>query len=327
MTLEVAGLSICAKAGGRLVPLVQDVSFTLGPGEAFGLVGESGSGKSMTALALLGLLPSGVRVTAGSVRLGGTELVGATDRTLADLRGRRIAMVFQDPMASLNPALPVGAQVAEVLRRHLGLGRAQAARRAVELLDTVGIDDARRRAREYPHTFSGGMRQRVMIAMALACEPDVLIADEPTTALDVTIQAQILDLLVGMQDELGMAVLLVTHDLGVVAGTCHRLAVMYAGRLVEEGPVGEVFDRPLHPYTAALLAAAPENAMHGRRPQALSGSVPLPGSLPEGCAFSPRCPHTRADPCDSPLAEQPPTRSRRVRCARSGELTLTGMSR
>ncbi|GAA2848522.1 ABC transporter ATP-binding protein [Streptosporangium fragile] len=325
--LEVEGLSIAARSGGRTIPLVHDVSFRLDAGEAVGLVGESGSGKSMTALALLGLLPRGVAVTAGSVRLGGVDLVGADRRTLADIRGRRIAMVFQDPMASLNPAIPVGEQVAEVLRRHLGLARKPAARRAIELLGAVGIREPHRRTGEYPHTFSGGMRQRAMIAMALACEPAVLIADEPTTALDVTVQARILELLVRMQDELGMAMLLVTHDLGVVAGTCHRLAVMYAGRLIEEGEVGEVFDAPYHPYTAALLAAAPENAMHGRKPAAIPGVVPAPGAFPLGCPFSPRCSHARPDPCDSTPVEVRTTGSRRVRCARSRELTLAGVER
>ncbi|WP_431901953.1 ABC transporter ATP-binding protein [Nonomuraea sp. bgisy101] len=326
MTLRVSGLSISAGAGDRAVPLVRDVSFTLGPGQAFGLVGESGSGKSMTALALLGLLPRGVSVTAGSVKLGDTELVGRDDRTLADLRGRRIAMVFQDPMACLNPALPVGRQISEVLTRHLGLGRSAARRQSVDLLGAVGIEDPGRRAGEYPHTFSGGMRQRAMIAMAVACEPDVLVADEPTTALDVTIQAQILDLLVRMQDELGMAMLLVTHDLGVVAATCHRLAVMYAGTLMEEGRVGEVFEDPLHPYTAALLAAAPENAMRGRHPLALPGTVPSPGALPDGCAFGPRCPHARQE-CRTPPADRRVTDSRRVRCARHDALTLEGVDR
>ncbi|MFI6904444.1 ABC transporter ATP-binding protein [Nonomuraea sp. NPDC050394] len=323
--LEVEGLSIAARPGGGSVPLVREVSFRLEAGEAAGLVGESGSGKSMTALALLGLLPRGVTVTAGSVRLDGTDLLAADPRTLAGIRGRRIAMVFQDPMASLNPAIPVGEQVAEVLRRHLGLARKPAARRAVELLGAVGIKEPGRRAAEYPHTFSGGMRQRVMIAMAVACEPAVLIADEPTTALDVTVQARILDLLVRMQEELGMALLLVTHDLGVVAGTCHRLAVMYAGCLVEEGEVGEVFDAPRHPYTAALLAAAPENAMRGRPPEAIPGVVPAPGALPSGCPFSPRCAHTRPEVCDGTPVGVQVTGSRRVRCARSRELTLTGV--
>ncbi|TDD04984.1 ABC transporter ATP-binding protein [Nonomuraea deserti] len=320
--LEVDGLSIAAGP----VPLVHDVSFRLRAGEALALVGESGSGKSMTALALLGLLPRGVAVTAGSVRLlepgdpSPLDLVTAGSRTLADVRGRRVAMVFQDPMASLNPSITVGEQIAEVLRRHLGMGRAPAARQAVDLLGAVGIKEPGRRAGDHPHTFSGGMRQRAVIAMALACEPAVLIADEPTTALDVTIQAQILDLLVRMQDELGMAMLLVTHDLGVVAGTCHRLAVMYAGRLVEAGAVGEVFDDPAHPYTSALLAAAPENAMRGRKPQAILGTVPAPGEPPPGCAFSSRCAHALPDACDTAPIELVRSGSRSVRCARSAEL-------
>ncbi|GAA5068042.1 oligopeptide/dipeptide ABC transporter ATP-binding protein [Thermocatellispora tengchongensis] len=328
MSLDVRGLSIAARAaGGRTVPLVTDVSFRIAPGEAFGLVGESGSGKSMTALAALGLLRRGVAVTAGSVRLGGTELAGPGRAMPAGVRGRRIAMVFQDPMAGLNPAMRVGEQIAEVLRHHLRMGRAAAARRAADLLGEVGIEAPARRARDYPHTFSGGMRQRVMIAMALACEPAVLIADEPTTALDVTVQAQILDLLVRMQDERGMALLLVTHDLGVVAGTCHRLAVMYAGRLVEEGPVGEVFDAPRHPYTAALLAAAPENAMRGTAPKAIPGTVPAPGAYPPGCAFGPRCAHARPGPCDTGPVAMTESDGRRVRCARAPELALPGVPR
>ncbi|MGW6458546.1 ABC transporter ATP-binding protein [Streptomyces sp. NPDC055078] len=258
--LRVDGLSVAVRSRGREVPVVRDVSLSLRRGEALGLVGESGSGKSMTALSILGVLPRGARITSGSVRLGDTELVGLPERQLADIRGKRVAMVFQDPMASLNPSLTVGEQIGEVLRRHLGASAAEATGRTAELLELVGIPDPDRRRRDHPHVFSGGMRQRVMIAMALACRPEVLIADEPTTALDVTVQKQILELLVSLQDEFGMALLLVTHDLGVIAETCHRMAVLSEGRLIEEGPVDELFTGDGHPYTAALLAAAPENA-------------------------------------------------------------------
>jgi peptide/nickel transport system ATP-binding protein len=250
MTLQVQGLWVSV----RRTPVVQDVSLALGSGEAVGLVGRSGAGKTLTALAILGLLPPAATVTAGSVRIRDAELLGMTERQLADVRGRRVSMVFQDPYSSLNPSIRVGDQVAEVFERHLGSDRSEARRRALEILDLVGIPAAR--YSDYPHTFSGGMRQRVMIAMALGCGPDVLIADEPTTALDVLVQKEILRLLVAVQDEFGMGMLLVSHDLAVVAETCHRVAVMHDGRIVEQGPVGAVFAGQAHPHTAELLASS-----------------------------------------------------------------------
>ncbi|GCD33803.1 oligopeptide ABC transporter ATP-binding protein OppF [Streptomyces chrestomyceticus JCM 4735] len=270
---------------------VRGVDLTLRRGEVLGLVGESGSGKSTVALAAMGLLPGSTRV-AGSVRLDGTELVGAGDAALSRLRGRRIGMVFQDPLSALTPVHRVGDQIAEALRTHQDLSREKAARRAVELLDLVGIPDPRARAAAYPHQFSGGMRQRALIAMAIANDPEVILADEPTTALDVTVQAQVLDVLRTAQRETGAALLLVSHDLGVIAGMADRVAVMYAGRVVESAPAQELFDAPRMPYTAGLLAAVPSiEAVPGRtRLVPVPGTPPDADGLPSGCAFAPRCP-------------------------------------
>jgi peptide/nickel transport system ATP-binding protein len=290
--LEVRDLRVAFRRGRREVPAVDGVSFDVAPRETLGIVGESGCGKTVTALAILGLLPPrGVRVE-GSVRLDGAELLGRPDREVRDVRGRHIAMVFQDPMTSLNPVLTVGRQIAEVLERHVGLDRDRAAEEAVALFEAVGIPAPRLRASAYPHQLSGGMRQRAMIAMALACRPRILIADEPTTALDVTIQAQILDLLRALVAERGTALVLITHDLGVVAGMCERVHVMYAGRIVESADRWELFARPRHPYTAGLLASVPRlDAPRGRPLQPIRGS-PL-DLLPwgRGCAFAPRCPN------------------------------------
>ena len=278
-------------SGRRIVRAVRGLSYRIGPGESLGLVGESGSGKSVSALAVLGLLPRRIgRVTGGSVVFEGRELVGLREDSLRRVRGERIAMIFQDPLSSLNPVLTIGRQITEALETHRGMGRSQARRRSVELLEMVGIPDARGRVDNYPHQFSGGMRQRAMIAMALACEPALLIADEPTTALDVTIQAQVLDLLARLRRELGMAILLITHDLGVVAGFTDRLAVMYAGRVVEAGTTQEVLADPGHPYTIGLLRSLPRLD----RPRQLE-LTPIPGSPPDlaselsGCPFAPRC--------------------------------------
>ena len=257
--LEVEGLTIRLPTGTGEVTAVRDASFSLASGDTLGLVGESGSGKSLTALALLGLLPEGAQVE-GSIRLLGRELVGLPERELADLRGDRIAMVFQEPMTALNPVHPVGRQVAEPLRLHRGLSAAQAEREAIALLERVGIPDAARRAQAYPHQFSGGQRQRIMIAMALACGPDLLVADEPTTALDVTVQRQILDLVAELVAERGMGLLLISHDLGVIARRVARTLVMHDGCIVESGATAEVFERPRHAYTRSLLAARPGHA-------------------------------------------------------------------
>ncbi|MBV9354762.1 MAG: ABC transporter ATP-binding protein, partial [Chloroflexi bacterium] len=278
-------------AGRRVVHAVRGLSYTIAPGETLGLVGESGSGKSVSALALLGLLPKRVgRITAGSVRFEGRELVGLPENQLRDIRGARIAMIFQDPLSSLNPVLTIGRQITEGLETHRGLGHGAARARAVELLDLVGIPDARGRVNDYPHQFSGGMRQRASIAMALACEPVLLIADEPTTALDVTIRAQILDLLTRLRADLNMAILMITHDLGVVAGFADRLAVMYAGRIVETGPTEGVLARPEHPYTVGLLQSLPRlDRPRQTELKPIGGAPPDLASHIRGCPFAPRC--------------------------------------
>nr|WP_249732289.1 ABC transporter ATP-binding protein [Roseococcus sp. SDR] len=275
---------------------LRGISLDVAPGEALGLVGESGCGKSVTWLAALGLLPAKAMVT-GSVRLAGEELLGAAPATLERVRGGRVAMIFQDPSSSLNPVLRVGAQITEALALHQGLHGAAARAEARRLLDQVGIPDAARRLDAYPHEFSGGQSQRVMIAMALAGRPDLLVADEPTTALDVTIQAQILELLAALRRETEMALVLISHDLGVVAETCDRVAVMYAGRIVEEAPVEALFERPAHPYSWGLLGALPELEGPRRRLAAIPGGVPEPWAMPPGCAFAPRCPRRDAG-CD-----------------------------
>jgi oligopeptide/dipeptide ABC transporter ATP-binding protein len=300
--LEVRGLSVEFLTPRGRVQAVHDVSFALSPGETLGLVGESGSGKSVLAQAVMGLVQLPGRITAGEVRWRGVPL-SATER--GRLNGRQIAIVFQDPMTSLNPVMQVGEQIAEVLRHHLGLSRAAAAARTSELLALVGIPAPEVRARQYPHQFSGGMRQRAMIAMALAGEPALLIADEPTTALDVTIQDQIIRLLADLRDRLGLAILLITHDLGLVAALCDRVAVAYAGRLREVAPAEALFARPAHPYTAGLLRSTPRLTDRQERMLAIDGSPPDLLSLPPGCAFAPRCPVATAEcgAVDPPLAE------------------------
>ena len=290
--LSVEGLTV---AFPRATP-VRGLSFTVGPRETVALVGESGSGKSLSALALLRLLPPAARIAAGRVVFAGQDLTTLKDRALRDLRGRDIAMIFQEPMSSLNPVLTLGDQIAEVVRLHEGLSRAAARRRAVVLLDLVRIPEPQQRVSEYPHQLSGGMRQRVMIAIAVACSPRLLIADEPTTALDVTIQAQVLDLLDRLRRDLNMALLLITHDLGVVAEWADRVVVMYAGRKVEEAPHATLFGAPRHPYTRGLLNASPRletGHHHSRGPLTeIPGSIASAAGEP-GCAFAPRCPLAR----------------------------------
>jgi peptide/nickel transport system ATP-binding protein len=276
------------------------VSFALDRGETLGLVGESGSGKSMTALAILGLLPEGAR-TSGRLRFEGRELLTLDEAELCRIRGDRIGVVFQEPMTALNPLHSIGRQVAETLMLHRGMSAGASRREAIRLLDRVGIPDAARRVDAYPHQFSGGQRQRVTIAIALACGPDILIADEPTTALDVTIQRQILDLIAGLVEEDGMALILISHDLGVIAENVERTLVMYGGALVEEGPTDEVFARPSHPYTQGLFGARPRLGVgRGTKLATIKGTVPELADMPPGCPFAGRCPLTIAA-CDAAL--------------------------
>ena len=277
------------------VPAVDDVSFEIREGETLGLVGESGSGKSVTALSIMRLVHPPGRIRTGRVLFKGRDLLGLAERDMRTVRGAEISLIFQEPMTALNPVFTVGDQIRETLRVHGRATKRDAPAQAIALLEAVRIPDAGSRVRDYPHQLSGGMRQRVLIAMALACRPSLVIADEPTTALDVTIQAEILDLLREMKDALGLSLLLITHDLGVIAGTADRVAVMYAGRIVETGRVRDMFHRPQHPYTRGLLASIP-GGTPGRRLRAIDGAVPLPGALPSGCAFNPRCPD-RFDPC------------------------------
>ena len=289
--LEVERLAVDFMVGGAWVRVVDDVSFSVSAGEMVGLVGESGSGKTVTCLSITKLLPSRTsRIGGGSIRLSGIDLTTVQSRRLEDVRGRDVGMIFQEPMTSLNPSFRVGEQIAEVVRRHRGASRRDAMKRAIEMLDRVGIPGAAQRARAYPHELSGGMRQRVMIAMALCCDPQLLIADEPTTALDVTVQAQVLDVLREMSRQMDTAVLFVTHDLGVVADLCDRAVVMYAGQVVEQSTVDALFATPRHPYTQALLQAMPHMGARQGMLHVIPGTAPRPGSMPVGCRFHARCP-------------------------------------
>ncbi len=296
--LEIDGLKTHFHTRDGVVRAVDGVSISIEPGETLSIVGESGCGKSVTAMSVLRLLPvPPARIEGGRVLFEGEDLLRASEERMRDIRGNRISMIFQEPMTSLNPVMPAGRQIAESLELHQGLGRRAAADRAVEMLDLVQIPEPRRRASEYPHQFSGGMRQRAMIAMALACNPSILIADEPTTALDVTIQAQILDLMLQLKERIGAAIVFITHDLGVVAETARRVVVMYAGRKVEEAPVADLFARPLHPYTKGLMGSIPKlSALEAGRRRRLSE---IPGVVPSlrheipGCAFAPRCAYAR----------------------------------
>ncbi len=290
MLIEVENLGVRLNTSRGPAQAVRGVSFSLKRGETLGLVGESGCGKSVTALSLMGLLPDSAAVT-GSIKLDGDELVGLSDADYCRLRGNRVSMIFQEPMTALNPMHTIGNQVAEPLRRHKKYSAARARKEAVALLDRVGLPDAIRRVDAYPHQFSGGQRQRITIAMALACEPDLLIADEPTTALDVTIQGQILDLIADLVEERSMSMILISHDLGVIAENVQRMMVMYGGTVVESGPTDEVFRRMGHPYTQGLFRARPKlGARKGTRLKTISGTVPELADLPSGCTFSDRCP-------------------------------------
>ena len=295
--LQVEGLRVTFGPPAREQVALDGVSFSLAPGEMLGIVGESGCGKTLTALSVLRLIPDPPgRIASGRIVFQGTDLVGADQAAMNRIRGKEISMIFQEPMTALNPLFKVGEQIAETLREHEGLGRAAARARALQLIEHVGIGSPEQRLDQYPHELSGGMRQRIMIAIALACRPQLLIADEPTTALDVTIQAQILTLLRELQRELGMAVILITHDLGVVAQVVDRVIVMYAGRIVEEAPVDELFARPSHPYTKLLLESIPSLDREQERLSTIPGMVPSLSALPAGCRFHPRCPLARP-PC------------------------------
>ncbi|WP_419878740.1 ABC transporter ATP-binding protein [Brevibacillus centrosporus] len=273
---------------GKKLTVIEGVSFTVEPGETVGVVGESGCGKSVTSMSIMQLLGKNVEMS-GSIRFQDKELLTLSDKEMQKIRGNQIAMIFQEPMTSLNPLHSIGKQISEPLRRHLGLSKQAAKERAIQLLKLVGIPRADEIISDFPHQLSGGMRQRVMIAMAMACGPKLLIADEPTTALDVTIQAQILELMKKVRDEQGTSIMLITHDLGVVAEMCHRVIVMYAGQIVEEADVKGLFDNPQHPYTRGLLKSMPSVNVNQERLDAIPGSVPLQSEMPRGCRFAPRC--------------------------------------
>ncbi len=299
--LDVRNLRTTFKTEDGPVTAVNGLSFSLGAGETLGIVGESGSGKSVTALSIMRLLPASARMAADALLFAGEDLQRISEAAMRRVRGRRIAMIFQDPMTSLNPVLTIGEQIAEGVRLHLGLHRAQARKHAVEMLQRVRVPDAERRLDDYPHQFSGGMRQRVMIAMALSCNPELLIADEPTTALDVTIQAQILELMNEIQRDTGTAIVLITHDLGVVAEVCKNVLVMYGGNLVEYGTASQIFSTPRMPYTQGLLSSLPRlDERERRRLVPIKGQPPNLLRLPAGCAFAPRCAY-RMPICDEPV--------------------------
>jgi oligopeptide/dipeptide ABC transporter ATP-binding protein len=321
--LEVSNLTVEFPYPSGWTPVVDDVSFSVGRGEVVGLVGESGSGKTVTSLAVLGLLPyRGGRVASGSVTFDGKELMGLSTRGWNRIRGDRVGMIFQQPILTLNPAYTVGDQIAETVRRHRNVSRRESWAQAVAMLERVHIPKAAQRARDYPHMFSGGMCQRVMIAQALVCGPDLLIADEPTTALDVTIQSSVLELLRELEDETGIAVLLITHDLAVIAEMADRVVVMYAGQVVEQGDAADVLVHPRHPYTEALLSAVPTEST--RRLVTVPGTVPTPEHIPGGCRFAPRCPHAVGGRCDTTNPALVPAGAGRLsRCVRVAELYAT----
>jgi len=322
--LDVQGLTVEFRTSAGWSRAVDDVSFDVHPGETVGLVGESGCGKSVTMLSLLGLTRRANARVSGSAVFEGHDLLALSAKELPDIRGNRVGTIFQQPARSLNPAFTVGEQIAETIRHHRQVGRKEAWRRAVALLDDLSIPNAEKRAGEYPHTFSGGMCQRVMIAIALSCDPALLIADEPTTALDVTVQAAILDILRAIQDERGIAIVLVSHDLGIVNEMCDRTNIMYAGQVVEAGDTGELLAQPRHPYTEGLLQGLPENMVGGRL-QAIPGNVPPLDELPDGCHFAPRCAYARAGDCDAVVPPLVLDDGRAVRCLRSDELDLVGV--
>jgi oligopeptide/dipeptide ABC transporter ATP-binding protein len=322
--LELRGLTTAFQTARGEISAIEDISFELNAGEILGIVGESGSGKSVTALTIMGLLPQPpARIAAGSVRFAGEELTTASPNRMEKIRGAGIAMVFQEPMTSLNPVFTIGEQIMETLRAHERMSASAQRERAIEMLDRVGIASATERLNDYPHQLSGGQRQRVMIATSLACRPKLLIADEPTTALDVTIQAQVLDLLMDLRDELGMAIMIITHNMGVIAEVADRVLVMYAGRIVEQSPAADLFDAPQHPYTKGLLACVPTLQQDRHRLIAIPGSLPEPARRPPGCRFAPRCSY-RIEACRTaipPLVMQ--REDRAVACIRADELVAS----
>jgi peptide/nickel transport system permease protein len=322
--LEIRGLSVQFGSGASAVRVIDDLDLTIRRGEVLGVVGESGSGKTVTAMSIMRLLPSPpAQIVAGEIMFDGRDLLALPFSQMRKVRGNEIAMIFQDPMSSLDPSFTIGSQLVEVQRLHHDVSRGDARRKAAELLDMVGIAEARRRIDSYPHELSGGMRQRVMIAMALANRPKLLIADEPTTALDVTVQAQILQLLRDLQAEIGMALMFVTHDLGVIADIADRVAVMYAGQLVEQAPVEPIFETPRHPYSSGLLSATPQMHTGNRRLTVIPGVVPIASAYPTGCRFHNRCPHAEVACTTSPIPLTVDGLGS-VRCRRLGELELVG---
>ena len=318
--LEIKNLNVCFTGGGRETEVISDLSLSVGHRETLGIVGESGSGKSVTSLAVMRLLSPATSRVKGQILLDGRDLLALSPREMESVRGNRIAMIFQEPMTSLNPIHTVGRQIAESVLLHSKATKKEAMARALELLSLCGIPDPEQRMKEYPHQLSGGMRQRVMIAIALACDPELLIADEPTTALDVTIQAQILQLMKTIKRDRDMSILMITHDLGIVYDFCDRVAVVYTGELVECAPAALLFQSPLHPYTQGLIAALPRLGQSADRLEAIEGMVPDAGNMPQGCHFHPRCKYA-TDRCRSehpPLTAQPD--GRQVRCFRAEEL-------
>ncbi len=320
--LDVRDLAISFETPQGRAEAVSGSNFTIGAGDRVGMVGESGSGKSLTGLSLLGLLPPAATAS-GQVLLDGRDLLSLPERQLRDVRGQQVSMIFQEPMTALDPVFTVGQQISATFRAHHGVSRAEARERSIDLLAEVGIPEPARRFREYPHQLSGGMRQRAMIAMALVCEPRLLVADEPTTALDVTIQAQVLELIADLSEKRGTAVLLITHDLGVVAETCDRVLTVYAGQIVEQCSTDDALDQPKHPYTSGLLGAIPRPGVAAEDLRSIPGRVPAPVDFPVGCRFGARCPfHQPA--CDEPQVLREAGPGRWVRCRRHAELELPG---
>jgi oligopeptide/dipeptide ABC transporter ATP-binding protein len=319
--LDVRDLTTSFRTGSGEVTAIENVSFSLEKGEILGIVGESGSGKSVTALAIMGLLPRpSARILGGSIQFENQDLLTLSDRSMQRLRGPGMAMVFQEPMTSLNPVFTVGEQIMETIRAHESLSQKDSFARAVGMLEKVGIPSASTRMADYPHQLSGGQRQRVMLAIALVCRPRLLIADEPTTALDVTIQAQILDLLMDLRDEFGMAIIMITHNMGVIAETADRVMVMYAGRAVEHAPVGRLFDHPMHPYTRGLLSCVPTLDQDQDRLVAIPGNLPEPSRRPAGCRFSARCVHVIPACSDAIPLLQTIEKNHAAACIRVGDI-------